>query len=286
MTSRADLEAQKRWYAEELRWSGELKCERLIEALAKVPRERFMGQGPWQIKGEMQLGGRYARTPDADPRHLYHNVLVAIDARRGLNNGLPAFLARLIQLLSLREGESVCHVGCGTGYYSAVMAELVGPSGNVVAVELDERLCCRSAVNLSNYAQVRVVNDDGFSFDCGRVDALLVNAGVNHLSPIWLRNLRTKGRMVIPLTLEKWGGHILRAVRTGRNWQARLVSGVGIFPCGGGRDAQSELKLEAALRQGRMQEVRSLRLESHRRSRECWLHETRYCLSTRPWQAR
>jgi protein-L-isoaspartate(D-aspartate) O-methyltransferase len=54
-------------------------------------------------------------------------VLVAIDEKRLLNNGQPSFLAILIEALALQEGDHVVHVGCGTGYYSAILAEFVGP---------------------------------------------------------------------------------------------------------------------------------------------------------------
>lgn len=123
MTSPDDLRAMRRWYAEDIRWSAGLSSERLIEAFASVPRERFVGRGPWQILGPNHLGRGYVRTGDANPRHLYHDILVAIDPRRGLNNGQPSFLAGLIDQLNLKDGETVCHIGCGTGYYSAILAE-------------------------------------------------------------------------------------------------------------------------------------------------------------------
>jgi protein-L-isoaspartate(D-aspartate) O-methyltransferase len=57
-----------------------------------------------------------------------------------LFNGAPALLARLIDLLALRPGSRVLHVGAGTGYYSALMAHVVGASGSVLALEVDEPL--------------------------------------------------------------------------------------------------------------------------------------------------
>jgi len=48
-----------------------------------------MGAGPWQI---MASAG-YRTTPDDDPRHVYHDVLIALQAERLLNNGHPSFLA-------------------------------------------------------------------------------------------------------------------------------------------------------------------------------------------------
>ena len=159
----ADLSLQRRWYADELRWDAKLRSERLVKAFATVPREAFLGPGPWHILSDNLFTRGYTKTSDADPRHLSHNVLVAIDPRRGLNNGSPSFLAWLIEQLDIKDGETVCHVGCGTGYYSAIMGEMVGKGGRVIAVELDKKLARRARRNLEAYRNVEVVNADGFA---------------------------------------------------------------------------------------------------------------------------
>jgi protein-L-isoaspartate(D-aspartate) O-methyltransferase len=83
----ADLQALREYYAEELRAVANLQSEALVRAFAKVPREHFLGPGPWQVKSPGFEG--YWTTKDADPKQLYHNVLVAIDPSRQLNNGQP-----------------------------------------------------------------------------------------------------------------------------------------------------------------------------------------------------
>jgi len=276
----ADLKLKRRWYADEVRWNAKLQSERLAEAFAIVPREAFLGRGPWHILGGSQFVRRYTKTSDADPSHLSHNVLVAIDARRGLNNGHPSFLASLIDHLNIKEGETVYHVGCGTGYYSAIMAEVVGKEGRVVAVEVDKGLSQRARRNLKGYSQVEVVNGDGFSHNPGRVDAILVNAGVAQLSLVWLEILRAKGRLVAPLTLESWG-RVLKATRSKPNWHARFISPVSIYPCMGARSRFAESRLRKALARGGAEKVRSLRLDDHERNRDCWLHGGGFCLSRR-----
>ena len=80
------------------------------------------------------------RSTDADPAHLYHDVLVAIDPARRLNNGQPSYLAFCLDALDLREADCVLHVGCGVGYYTAIAAEVVGPGGRVIGVEIDADL--------------------------------------------------------------------------------------------------------------------------------------------------
>jgi protein-L-isoaspartate(D-aspartate) O-methyltransferase len=130
-----DLAVVRLHYAEELRYVANLQSEALIHALSDVEREDYLGPGPWQIYNLQDA--TYWFTPDSNPRHLYHNVLVAIDSARLLNNGLPSALAYQIDALNLQSNEHVVHIGCGTGYYTAVMAYIVGSLGHVTAIEID-----------------------------------------------------------------------------------------------------------------------------------------------------
>src|ERR1041384_190486 len=98
------IEEARRWYAEEIRAVAHLTSDAVVEALARVPREAFLGAGPSQIAPSFERGPPY-RTPRAgDPRHIYHNVLVAIDPARQLHNGLPSALAQWIEAVDVRAG--------------------------------------------------------------------------------------------------------------------------------------------------------------------------------------
>ena len=88
-------------------------------------------------------------------------MLVAIDPVRFLNNGQLSFLAFLIDALDLQEGEHVVHIGCGTGYYTAILAEIVGSTGRVTAIEIDAELATRARNNLAGLQHVEVVHADG-----------------------------------------------------------------------------------------------------------------------------
>ncbi len=110
---------------------------RIRQAFATVPREDYLGPGPWHV---MYYDGDYAETPSDDPAFLYHNLLVAIDRERALNNGEPWFLARMIDALAVKTGERVVHIGTGTGYYTGILAELAGTEGKVIGVEIDSEL--------------------------------------------------------------------------------------------------------------------------------------------------
>jgi protein-L-isoaspartate(D-aspartate) O-methyltransferase len=93
-----------------------------------VPRERFLGPGPWSTKGaDGDLSGAPRETKDADPRRVYHNVAIAILPERQLYNGQPSTIGAWIDRLALTPRARVVHVGCRTGYYTAVLAHF-GPT--------------------------------------------------------------------------------------------------------------------------------------------------------------
>ncbi len=220
----------------------------LTSAFASVPRERFLGPGPWRIIVPRLSGNEVFTSPDADPAHLYRDVLVTIDAARGINNGQPSLWARAFDRLVLRPGARVLHVAAGTGYYSAILAETVGPTGRVVAVEYEADLAARACANLEPWPQVAVVHGDGRVHDPGfDVDCIAVCAGSTHPAKLWLDRLADGGVLVMPLTGRYGWGFLLRVERRGDAFVAASVGGVGIYPCAGGRDGQAEGRLQTAL---------------------------------------
>ncbi len=78
---KADLAMVRRFYAEEVQAVSNVRTESLVEALARVQREDFLPPGPWLIRAEGDMAGPPRETPDADPRHVYHNVSIALDSR-------------------------------------------------------------------------------------------------------------------------------------------------------------------------------------------------------------
>src|SRR5690242_5225508 len=119
----SELAAARARYVAMIAKRERISSPRLLEALAAVPREDFLARGPWRIKSEAARS--YRLTPDADPVHLYDNVLVAIDARRKLDTGLPSLWAHFIDLLNVGENDRVIQIGCGLGYFSAILSEIV-----------------------------------------------------------------------------------------------------------------------------------------------------------------
>ena len=294
--NRMNLNDIRQFYAEEIRVVANIQTKAIVSAFENVPRERFLGPGPWQIAnpdafgssiGGVSKGSSYRMTDDADPRHVYHNVAIAIDPDRKLNNGHPSSIALWLDALELREGDHVFHVGCGVGYYTAIIAEVVGPSGHVIGVEIDQGLASRARKHLAYLNQVEVLQVDAGAYSPQPCDAVLINAGVTHPRTAWLDGLRPGGRMLLPLTFAadpdaNGMGFMLRVKHEGRSYAACFLGPVMIFPCIGSRDEDSNQRLRDAIKRGTWGSVKSLRRESHEPSDTCWLHGDDFCLSTLP----
>jgi protein-L-isoaspartate(D-aspartate) O-methyltransferase len=281
------IEEARRRYAEELRFTAKLGSRAVINAFATVPRERFFGPGPWRILSPMAIA-EYWTTEGADPRHLYHDVLIAINEERRLNNGQPSLWARMYDQLDLSRGGHVVHVGAGTGYYSAILAEIVSRAGRVTAIEVDPILAARAEEKLAAaWPQATVVAADGFLFQPDRpAAAIVVNAGVTHFSSVWLDALAAEnGRLLVPLTNADWWGGFVMITRRGANpdrYAAKFVGRVGMIPCAGGRDPAGEERLGAALAKSDFTAIRSLRRAPEEPDQTCWLAGEGWWLSTAP----
>jgi protein-L-isoaspartate(D-aspartate) O-methyltransferase len=274
-----ELQDAREYFAEELRSAADLRSAAVVRAFAEVHREEFLGPGPWEIWHPYR--GDYSTTADADPKHLCHNVIVAIDRTRKLNNGMPSALAYMIEALELKGGEHVVHLGCGVGYYTAILACVVGDEGRVTAVEADPGLAARASANLASWKWVSANAADGCSFEFDEADAILVNAGATHPMDHWLKKLAPGGRMVLPLTGKNGGGVVMKVKRLEQNFSATFLLPIAIYPFIGARDTAEEETLDRALRSGRLQLVRSLRIDTHETEDSCWMHTERFCLSFR-----
>jgi protein-L-isoaspartate(D-aspartate) O-methyltransferase len=191
------LKTVRRRFAEHVCAVAQTEWPELVRAFATVPRERFVGPGPWTM-----LAGPLQRevTPDADPRRLCRNVLVALDEAKGLNNGQPSFWAALIDRLRPQPGERVIHVGAGGGYYTAILAELVGWSGWVTAIEYEPDLAAAAARALADRPNVEVLAGDAHGLVEGPADVIVASCGFDAVPVRWVRALADGGRLMLPLT--------------------------------------------------------------------------------------
>jgi protein-L-isoaspartate(D-aspartate) O-methyltransferase len=272
------VEELRRFYAEIIVADRRGYGERLVDAFARVPRELFVGPGPWDV----HAGDRYVRTPTADLAFVYQDQLIALDGARSINNGHPSSHALWLAALAPNDGDHVVHVGAGTGYYTAVLRELVGSTGTVVAFEIDASLAARAASNLAHAANVTVLRESAIDASIPACDALYVNASVTDLPDTWLDALRVGGRLLAPLTPKRaLGGMLLVTREAVDRFAARFVSGANFISCVGAMDDAASERLAVAFARGENARVRSLCRHAPADG-TCWYAGARWWLSTAP----
>lgn len=272
------IAAARRFYAEDLRFKTRMSSAALFAAFATVPRERFVGSGPWLI----QSRGERWTTEEADLRHVYHDTLIALDQNKHINNGQPSLWAYYFDRLDVGAGQQVLHLGCGTGYYTAILAELVGTAGKVVGVEIEPELAERARVALAPWPQVTVLCRDGSRGPFEAADVLVASAGATHPMPAWLEAVKPEGKLLFPLTTAEGTGIMALLTRVSeKNFAARLQGGVSFIGFHGASDAETSSRLAELLRRDGSKEVRALRVDAHDAEESCWLHGEGWCFTRR-----
>ncbi len=115
----------------------------------------------------------------------------------------PHMVAMMCDYLKLERGDKVLEIGAGSGYHAAVIAELIGTEGRVYTVERLPLLVDFSTRNLrdAGYKNVVVVSGDGTLGlpEHAPFDKICVTCAAPSVPPPLLEQLKTGGRMVIPI---------------------------------------------------------------------------------------
>ncbi len=205
---------------------------RLERAFGIVPREAFMPPPPWHV----MVGHHFVETPGADPSYLYQNSLVVLDRRKGINNGEPFLHAGWIGAVAPQPGETVVHIGAGTGYYTAILSLLVLEGGSVTALEIDETLAKAAERNLRPFENVTVANANAVQSELPPADIIYVNAGVVAPPVSWLKALKPNGRLIFPWRPSHEIGIAMLVIKTAKGYGVKPLSGAWFIPCVGASD--------------------------------------------------
>jgi protein-L-isoaspartate(D-aspartate) O-methyltransferase len=100
----------------------------------------------------------------------------------------------------------VLEIGAGTGYNAALMSHIVGPTGQVVTMDIDEDLVAGAREHLAaaGFDAVRVVlGDGGLGYpEAAPYDRIILTVGAWDITPAWRVQLRPGGRLLLPLSIK------------------------------------------------------------------------------------
>ncbi|MDH6709207.1 protein-L-isoaspartate(D-aspartate) O-methyltransferase [Kitasatospora sp. MAA19] len=134
----------------------------------------------------------------------------------------PAIVAMMLGQLGAQPGEKIFEAGAGTGVNAAYMATIVGPSGHVVAVDVDEDLVdgARKHLSDSGITNVDVVLGDGALGypDGAPYDRVIATVSTSEMPTAWLQQVKPTGRIVLPLRLRGTASRVIAFERHGDSW--------------------------------------------------------------------
>ncbi|MCA9633681.1 MAG: cobalamin-dependent protein [Myxococcales bacterium] len=152
----------------------------LERALLEVPRERFV-------------------LPELVHRAA-EDVALRLDDTGKATISAPHAYALSFRALDLKPGDRVADLGGGSGYGAALLAELVGPQGNVVSIEYDPKLVTWAQQNLASWPWARSVAGDAHDVGMWRgANKVTVGFALQRLPPDFLEALPVGGRLVAPV---------------------------------------------------------------------------------------
>ena len=161
-----------------------------------------------RVEAAFRAVPRHLFLPSLAPEEAYRNVAIPtkfVDGEAVSSSSQPEIMATMLEQLGLEPGHRVLELGAGTGYNAALMAHLVGDSGAVTTIDLDEDVVDGARAHLASagFDRVRVALGDGALGypDAAPFDRIILTVGAWDISPAWREQLRRDGRLVLPLAV-------------------------------------------------------------------------------------
>lgn len=192
---------------EQLRRRG-IRDLRVLEAMRKVPRHAFV---PDQYKG-----AAYEDRP--------------LPIGEGQTISQPFMVAIMTQSLELKGGERVLEIGTGSGYQTAILAEL---AGEVFTIERITPLLqkAQQTLQLLGYQNISFMIGDGTKGwpEKAPFEGIIVTAGAPEIPPTLLSQLTEGGRLVIPVG-PRYTQTLYKVTRYGGSFREEDITGCVFVP--------------------------------------------------------
>lgn len=266
MQTRRSLDRARQCFAAEVLSAAGVVNPALRRALCGVPREDFLGPGPWRLQG---AGWQVTMTPDADARHVQHNV--AVVSSSGRLQHAPVLLMVLLDRLDLSKGQRALVIGHDVGYAASLVRHVTG-NLQCAGLELMPDACLEPSSGSS------AANGHG------PFDAVLLLAGCSAPPWPWLQRLKPGGRAIFPLLgcdgiALYW--HVQAPLQSDR-WSAQALASAECLPCEEFWDADEAALADAMAH--RLLDVCSLS-PRHDDGEDMVLVQSSGCFSLRPAHA-
>lgn len=202
----ADLERARKNLLEYL--DHEIADKRVTEAMRRVPREAFVSPEQYEVAyDDRPLGIGFGQTISQ-----------------------PFIVALMVQALELKGDEKILELGTGSGYETAILAEL---AQRVVTVECIPELAeaARQALDILGYSNIEV-HSAGKTLgwpEGAPYDAIIVSAGAPSVPQVLLDQLAWDGRLVIPVG-SRWQQDLLRVTRLRKGNRTENLGGCYFVP--------------------------------------------------------
>src|SRR5213594_1462476 len=184
----ADAPALHRALVDALVRRGAITDSRVEAAFRAVPRHLFLPRVPLE--------------------EVYRDQAIptkTIDGEAVSSSSQPEIMATMLEQLGLEPGLRVLEIGAGTGYNAALMAHVVGETGTLITMDIDDDIVdgARAHLDAAGLSRVRVVlGDGGLGYPADApYDRIILTVGAWDVAPAWWAQLRPGGRLVLPLTV-------------------------------------------------------------------------------------
>lgn len=213
----------RRQLVQQLRDRGFLTSPLVAAAISRAPRHAFLAEHTFWLPEEPDRRHSWTQGDQAELLRLVYcdRPLVIREAEDGTiasSSTSPSLVAQMVELLGVAVGERVLEIGTGSGYATAILAELVGTGGAVETVEIDQELAetASRALCSHGYQHASAVAGDAtrIPLGSGRFDRILGSVATTMIPDSWLDTLHPGGTLVVSWPLA-WRGLVLMVRKHG-----------------------------------------------------------------------